>query len=79
LPPVFLNIWLMPSAMAETQRSGAVSCGAISCACAVLMALGVFGVKISDSFIWIFMDVTVPDKLSISQDLIVEPLNFYHN
>jgi len=62
LPPVFLNIWLMPSAMAETQRSGAGCCGAGCCACVMLMSLGVFGVNISDSFIWIFMDVTAPDK-----------------
>jgi len=48
--------------MADTHRSGAVCCGAVSCACAVLMALGVCGVNISFSFIWIFMDVTVPDK-----------------
>jgi len=60
--PDLLNIWLMPSAMADTQVSGAVCCGAVSCACAVLMALGDFGANISDSFIWIFMDVTVPDK-----------------
>ena len=62
LPPDFRSIWLMPSAMAETQVSGAMSCGTVSCACIGLMALGVFGVNISDSFIWIFMDVTVPDN-----------------
>jgi len=39
--PDLRSIWLMPSAMAETHRSGAGCCGARSCACAVLMALEV--------------------------------------
>jgi len=59
--PLLLNICPMPSAMADTQPSGAGSCGATACAMLELMALGVFGWTISEIFIPIFMELIRDD------------------
>ena len=52
-----LNICVMPSAMADTHSSDAISCGTISCVFNELMVLEIFGCIISEIFILIFMDL----------------------
>lgn len=62
LPATRLNTRLMPSAMAEfvvvELSEATTACGTRSCASMELMALGVFGLRISVIFISVFMDPT---------------------
>lgn len=62
LPATRLNTRLMPSAMAESVVvelfEATTACGTGSCASMELMALGVFGLRISEIFISVFMDPT---------------------
>jgi hypothetical protein len=67
LPATRLNTLLMPSPMAELEVDGTRSSGTISCGCTKLMALGVFGLRISEIFISVFMDRT--DMTHLKQTL----------
>lgn len=61
-PATRLNTRLMPSAMAESvvveSFEATTACGTGSCASMELMALGSFGLRISEIFISVFMDST---------------------
>ena len=55
LPLTRLNIRSTPSIMAE-RLLDTTSCATTSCASVLLMALGVFGCRISDIFMTVFME-----------------------
>jgi len=67
LLPTLRRIWPMPSAMADMHSSATTSCGATACATLGLMALIVLGWMISEIFIAIFMELTVPDTSTTLQ------------
>ena len=62
LPATRLNTRLMPSAMAESVVvelfEATTACGTRSCALIVSKALGIFGMRISEIFIAIFISLT---------------------